>query len=112
MLTDKLISICSKDVNGGHLDDMGVWVEDLNVIKTIWADIQPYSKERLLRQYGIDVEVNKRIFVDCEDPEIKVGRFIQYANKQNIVETYEIKAIPWDDGYMDIMALEKVSVSP
>lgn len=111
MLADKLISICSKDTNSGHLDDMGVWVEDLNVIKTIWVDIQPYSQERLLRQYGIDVEVNKRIFIDHEDSDIKVGRYIQYTNKQNIVETYEIKAIPWDDGYMDVMALEKVSVS-
>ncbi|MDF2804126.1 MAG: hypothetical protein K0S61_4029 [Anaerocolumna sp.] len=111
MLADKTISICIKDKDSGHLDDMGVWVEDFVTLKTIQADIQPYSQKLLLQKYGIDIEVNKRIFIDYEDSEIKVGRFIQYINKQSLVETYEIKAIPWDDGYMDVMVLGKVSAS-
>lgn len=73
--------------------------------KNIDVDIQPYSTELLLKDYGWNIEVNKRIFVDYNDEDIKIGTVIKYTNKQNVVESYEVKKfIPWNN-HMEIFAL-------
>ena len=65
-------------------------------IKDVDCDMQSYSKELLIKQYGINIEVNKRFFMDY-NPNIKLGTILYYTNLQSNVETYEVKAIPWDD---------------
>lgn len=76
----------------------------LTKIKDIDCDIQSYSKELLLKQYGFNIEVNKRMFLDY-DPNIKIGTVFYYTNPQNVVEKYEVKAIPWDESIMEVMCL-------
>ncbi|MCH3962688.1 MAG: hypothetical protein LKE46_00200 [Clostridium sp.] len=91
----------------GHQDSHGSWVpgEDQH-IKDIDCDIQPYSQELLLKEYGYNIEVNKRIFVDYYEPLIKIGIILKYVNKRGETEVYEVKAIPWDDEYMEVACLE------
>lgn len=75
----------------------------LVLIKTIDVDMQPYSTELLIKQYGYNIECNKRIFMDF-DPAIKVGTILQYTNPQNTVEKYEVKKIiNWD--YLELACL-------
>lgn len=75
---------------------------ELQFIKSIDCDIQPYSKALLMKSYGYDIEVTKRIFMDV-DLDVKIGTIFHYTNPQNVVEKYEVKAIPWDDGYFEVM---------
>lgn len=89
----------------GHNTSRG-WVPGKDEhIKDIDCDIQPYSQELLLKEYGYDIKVNKRIFIDDFESSIKIGTIIKYVNKQGVTEVYEVKAIPWDDGYMEVMCL-------
>lgn len=106
MKQDTLITVVSKDSSSGHLDDNGVWVQDSNVVTSTYCFIEPYSKQKAIYKYGIDVETNRRVFIDHVEPLIKVGMII----KANNIE-YEIKAIPWDMRHMEILALSKESVS-
>jgi len=88
-----------KKVNGIYIPG------DLNKLKNIYCDIQPYSTELFIRQYGFNIEVNKIILIDYFDPDIKIGSIIQYTNKQSILESYEIKkTIPWEN-FMEVFAL-------
>jgi hypothetical protein len=79
----------------GKLD----WVEDLEL------DIQPYSKALLMKQYGYDIEVNKRMYLEYFDKNIKIGTILKYIDKYGQNINLEIKTIPWDDGYMEFMGL-------
>lgn len=103
MKQDFTVSIYVK--GEGHNTSRG-WVpgEDEHV-KDIDCDIQPYSRELLLKNYGYDIEVNKRFFIDEFQPSIKIGTLLKYVNKQGTTEVYEVKSIPWDDGYMEVFAL-------
>ena len=79
----------------GYQDSHGSWIpggEEL--VKNIDCDIQPYSQELLLKEYGYNIEVNKRIFIDDFEPDIKIGTILKYVNKQGVTEVYEVKAIP------------------
>lgn len=68
--------------------------------KTLMVDIQPYSKEKLQKDYGYEIDVSKRIFCDL-DADIKITSIIKYKDL-----TLEVKKIiEWDD-YLEIMALE------
>lgn len=86
----------------GHKDSHGSWVEDENFVKNIDCDIQPYSTQLLLNQYGYNIEVNRRIFIDHYDSDIQIGTILKYVNPQGNIENYEVKVIPWDDGYMEV----------
>ena len=77
---------------------------ELGWIKEMDCDMQSYSKELLIKQYGYDIEVNKRFFMDF-DPNIKIGTILKYTNSQNNVETYEVKKIPWDKPIMEVICL-------
>jgi hypothetical protein len=83
-------------VNGIAIPGTLTWVKD------IYGDLQPYSTELLLKDYGYNIEVTKRLFSDLET-DIKIGTILKHSNKQNIVESYEVrKIIPWDN-YMEVM---------
>lgn len=87
----------STKVNGVTIPSTPTWVKD------VYVDIQPYSTSLLMKQYGYNIEVNKRIFLDF-DPNIKIGTIFYYTNPQNVVEKYEVKAIVnWD--YLEVMCL-------
>ncbi|MBV4417123.1 hypothetical protein [Clostridium tyrobutyricum] len=73
--------------------------------KDIDCDIQPYSQELLLKDYGYDIKVNKRIFIDYYEPLIEIGTILKYVNRRGETEVYEVKAIPWDDEYMEVACL-------
>ena len=76
----------------------------LTYVKTVDVDIQPYSQTLLLKDYGYDIECNKRIFMDM-DSSIKIGTVFYYVNFQGVTEKYETKAlINWD--YLEVIALE------
>jgi hypothetical protein len=75
----------------------------LSYVKTTDVDLQPYSKKLLMKDYGYDIEVNKRMFMDV-DIDVKIGTVFYYTNFQNIIEKYEVKQIiQWD--YLEVMAL-------
>ncbi len=88
----------------GEKDSHGSWVENEVFVKNIYVDIQPYSTQLLLNQYGYNIEVNKRVFIDHYDSDIKIGTVLKYENLEGVTESYEVKVIPWDDGYMEVMA--------
>lgn len=100
------IQVLNSDSSTGHLDDNGVWVADKNVITSTYCFIEPYSQDRAITKYGIDVNINRRVFIDHVESSIKVGMTIKAGNKQ-----YEIKAIPWDYKHMEILALARESIS-
>lgn len=82
----------------GYLDDWGIWHPgEETVVKTICCDIQPYSAERLYRDYGYQIEVTKRVFCN-PDPIITVGTICKYKEERYVVK----KVIEWDD-YWELM---------
>lgn len=74
-------------------------------VKDIMCDVQPYSRALLLKNYGYDIEVNKRIYVDYFDKDIKIGTIVKYIDKYGKELSLEVKAIPWDNEYMEVMLL-------
>ncbi|ERI90990.1 hypothetical protein HMPREF1982_03552 [Clostridiales bacterium oral taxon 876 str. F0540] len=95
MFYDKKVGIHNKTegtkVNGVYIPGKLQWVKD------IYVDIQPYSTALLLKDYGYNIEVTKRIFSDIE-ANIKIGTILKYN-----LDEYEVrKIIPWDD-YMEVM---------
>lgn len=87
-------------------DGYGGTTPNLTYIKDIQVDLQPYSSELLLKNYGYNIEVNKRIFIDSFDSNIKEGTILKYTDKYGIEQSLEVKKIPWDDGYMEVVGLE------
>jgi hypothetical protein len=96
MIKNHLVSVYNKEE--GYKDEYGVFVEgNLKFIKSKFVDIQPYSTELLLKDYGYDIEVSSRIF-DEIDEDIEIGTILQYKDEQ-----YEVrKIINWDD-YREVM---------
>jgi len=84
-------------VNGIFIPGVLAWVKD------IMCDVQPYSRALLFKNYGYDIDVNKRIYVDYFDKDIKIGTIIKYIDKYDKTLSLEVKAIPWDDEYMEVM---------
>ena len=109
MKQDTLISIYTKGSNG-HLDENGVWIQDDSIIVSSYAFIEPYSRQLAVFKYGIDVEANKRIFIDHVINGIKVGMTVKFKNEFGIDEECEIKAIPWYKKHMEIIGYSKESV--
>jgi len=63
----------------------------LAFVRTIDCDMQPYSTELFIRQYGYNIEVTKRFFID-DVAGIKIGTVLQYGTENHEVK----KIIPWD----------------
>lgn len=96
MFYDKEIELLSE--TEGYVDSKGIWHDGEEVtLKTIMVDVQPYSSERLHRDYGYNVKCIKRVFCDL-DNDIVEGMKIKYQNDVYIIN----KIIEWDD-YIDIM---------
>lgn len=69
-------------------------------VKEILVDVQPYSREEILKDYGFTVDCSKRIFMDLEDININTN-LIKYKNRP-----YDIKKIiEWDD-YLEVFMNE------
>lgn len=103
------INICDKD--NGRLDENGVWVQDDSIIiQSCGAFIEPYSQQRAIYKYGIDVEVNRRIFIDHVFNGIKVGMKVKFKNEFGNDEECEIRAIPWYKRHMELIGYSKESV--
>lgn len=77
----------------GTVDDDGIYHDgEDSTLKTIDCDVQPYSRDRLFRQYGYDENVEFRVFSDI-DTDIKTGVKVKYLE-----DYYKIvKVIQWDD---------------
>ena len=73
----------------------------LSYIKDIYCDMQPYSTELLLKDYGYNIEVTKRFFID-DISDIKIGTVLKYGTENHEVK----KIIAWD--YFEVMTLEVV----
>lgn len=68
------------------------------------CDMQPYSTEKLQKDYGFDVEVTKRVFMDLDNSIINL---VETQHKTLYLKdgntAYEIrKIVPWDN-YMEVM---------
>lgn len=96
MLKNHLINIYNKAE--GQKNEYGVWIEgELEFTKQKYVDIQPYSTELLLKDYGYNIEVTKRIFDDT-DENIVIGTILEHKS-----DKYEVrKIIPWDT-YVEVM---------
>jgi hypothetical protein len=91
MFYDKSVDILGE--TGGYVDNDGIWQEGTeDVLGTILADVQPYSRDLAYRDYGFDEQVSFRLFSDPNGL-IKVGTKVQYNNDKYIIN----KTIPWDD---------------
>lgn len=71
----------------------------LVLTKIIDVDMQPYSTELFIRQYGYNIEVTKRFFIE-DVSDIKIGTVLQYGTEKHEVK----KIIPWD--VFEVMTLE------
>lgn len=105
MKQDTLINIYVKGTTG-HADEYGIWVPDETIVTSTYCLIEPYSQEKAKYKYGVDVETNRRVFIDHEEPLIKVGMIMRTDTKE-----YEIKAIPWDYRHIELLVLAKDSVA-
>ena len=86
-----------KNTSIGETDEYGGYVPGIETSKEIMADVQPYSRELMLKKYGYDIEVSKLMFCNV-DLEIKEGSIIIFNSKD-----YEVKKIPWDAGHMEVI---------
>jgi hypothetical protein len=66
----------------------------------ILVDIQPYSSQKSLKDYGYDIETTKRMFCDIIDY-ISEENIIKYRNQYYKIQ----KIIEWDD-YYSVLLLE------
>ena len=71
----------------------------LAFVKTIDCDMQPYSSERFMRDYGYQIEVTKRFFIE-DITGIKIGTVLQYGTEKHEIK----KIISWD--IFEVMTLE------
>ena len=88
-------------------DEHGIDREGYSKIndEPIMVDMQPYSSEKAKKDYGYNIECSRRMFCDIT-PEIAEDFIIEFNN-----EFYEIKEIPWDDEYYEILLNETKDVN-
>lgn len=80
------------DQGKSRTDDMGISKPgEERFLRTIACDVQPYSKDRLYRDYGYQDEVKYRVFSDPA-PEVKPGRIATYKGKDYRI----VRVIEWD----------------
>lgn len=101
MFYDKEVEVWN--IADGYKDGDGIYHEgESRKSQTLMVDVQPYSTERLKKDYGYEIDVNKRIFCDL-DEDIKINTVIKY--KDNFMEVKKI--IEWDN-YMEVFCLEEI----
>jgi hypothetical protein len=106
MFYNKQIEIWN--IGEGYKDVNKIYHErNLEKTKTLMVDVQPYSTERLKKDYGYEIDVNKRIFCNL-DSSIDINTVIIYTDYNNKNLKLEVKKIlPWDD-YMEVFCLEVI----
>lgn len=78
--------------------------EKYTFINTIMVDVQPYSQEKLNRDYGYDLQVTKRMFCNIFD-DITESTLVTYRDKPFHI----VKIVEWDN-YLDIALNDAVGV--
>ncbi len=93
----------------GTTDDYGNYVPGTQqtVKSNISCDMQPYSTEKLQKDYGFDIEITKRVFMDIDN---NIVDLVEKQHKTLYLKdgttAYEIrKIVPWDT-YMEVMIYE------
>lgn len=96
MKCNKILPLYTK--GGGQVDDAGNWIPGQGMfVRNVSMDFQPYSTELLLKDYGYNIEVTNRLFIQ-NAVDIKIG---MYFIEDNI--EYEVrKVVPWDT-YSEVM---------
>lgn len=79
---------------------------ELDFVKDIEVEIQTYSKALLLKEYGYDIEVTKRVYIDYFDSDVKIGTVFKYTDGYGKDISLLVKAIPWDNNFMEAMCSE------
>ena len=59
----------------------------INLLSSAICDIQPYSRELALKDYGIDENVTNRLFMDLNQ-DIKIGNIIKNEDKYYIIKAF------------------------
>ncbi|TCT16401.1 hypothetical protein EDC18_102420 [Natranaerovirga pectinivora] len=84
----------------GYLNDSGRWTESNEqptIVKTIKADVQPYSKELAYSEYKFEKDVKYRIFCDpCNL--VNLGTLVRYKDNDYTV----VHIMEWDN-YMVVL---------
>jgi len=93
----KNYSITLKNKGIGYIDNYGGYISGEETSKEIDVDMQPYSRELLLRKYGYDIQVSKLMICDL-DNDIKEGSIVVYKDKN-----YIVKKIPCDEKHMEVV---------
>ena len=98
MFYNKEIEIYNK---GKYKDEFGItYTGGYKLADTLMVDVQPYSNEKLKKDYGYDLECTKRIFTDLNE-NIKESSIVKYHNAY-----FDIKKIIEWDNYLDIAIAE------
>jgi len=101
----------NKEINiyaySSYEDEHGIDREGYNKINNgpIMVDMQPYNSEKAKKDYGYDIECTRRMFCDII-PGISEDCIVGYNNK-----FYEIKEIPWDDEYLEVLLNETKGIN-
>ena len=72
------------------------------VYKTTKADVQPYSRELLKKEYGYDIECTKRVFMALDNT-ISDKWYITYESVKYTI----VKIIKWDT-YMELVLNDNI----
>ena len=78
--------------------------EKYSFIKNMRVDIQPYSQEKLNKEYGYDLKATKRMFCNI-DLSITESTLVLYRGQPYFI----VKIVEWDD-YLDIALNDAVGV--
>lgn len=83
-------------------NNLGQIVESYKKNKLFFADVQPLTKSKIIKEWGEDLKSTKEIYADIK---CKVGDILIYND-----EAYEIEArVEWDD--YSIYAVKEVNVT-
>lgn len=70
------------------------------VVGSFKAEIEPYSSQLALKQYGVSVEVTNRMF--CEPQSLELGTDLKYKNKN-----YKITGLLDYEKHMEVLLHEQ-----
>ena len=91
MFYNKLINIYTKAEPS--IDEYGIVHEgELELVDTLYADVQPMDKLMAQKDYGINIDISWRIFSPLNQYIID-GAYIEYKNKMYKI----LNLMEWDD---------------
>lgn len=95
MLKNDRVILINKGI--GTQDKYGGYIEGTETSKILCVNMQPFSRELLLKKYGYDIQVTK-LMICSVDESLVEGSIIVYKNKN-----YIVMKIPCDIGHMEVM---------